>query len=94
MRMTLFEIMQALKFLGAWHLCSAFIPKFETLVLYYSVYELMLAKEAKRTYGYLVRLLEDDEVQAILPKDRFGVIKWEPNNLRMAIREMERVYWV
>lgn len=94
MQMTLFEIMQALKVVGAWRLCSAFIPKFETLILYYKLYEMMLKKEPNRTYGYLVRLLKDDDVRAILPKDRFGVIKWEPNTLRMAIREMDRVYWV
>lgn len=88
------EIMQELHELGAWPLNMAFVPKFDTLVLYYRVYVLFQRKEPQRKYGYLQRLLADKEVQALLPKDRFGAILWERNHLRMAIREMERKYWV
>lgn len=94
MRMTLYEIMKALKVIGAWRLCSAFVPKFETLILYYQLYVLAQQKEPNRTYGYLVRLLEDEDVKSLLPKDRFGATIWDANHLRMAFREMERVYYV
>ena len=94
MKLTMYEIMKALKRLGAWRLCLAFVPKFETLIVYYRVYELAERKEPKRRYGYLVRLLEDEEVRSLLPKDRYQSVTWDANHVRMAIREMERVYWV
>ena len=94
MKLTMYELMKALKRLGAWRLCLAFVPKFETLILYYRVYELAERKEPNRGYGYLVRLLEDEEVRCLLPKDRFQSVTWDTNRIRMAIREMERVYWV
>lgn len=94
MKLTMYEMMKALYLMGAWRICVAFIPKFETLILYYRVYELARCKEPNRTYGYLVRLLEDEEVKSLLPKDRFQSITWDTNHIRMAIREMERVYWV
>ena len=94
MQLTMYEIMKVLRAREVWGLCMAFVPKFETLILYYRVYEIAHQKEPDRTYGYLVRLLEDEDMKKILPKDRFGVVKWEANHLRMAIREMERRYWV
>ena len=94
MKLTMYEIMKALKKLGAWRLCLAFVPKFETLILYYRVYEFVQRKEPDRTYGYLVRLLEDEEVKGVLPKDRFQSVTWDTNHIRMAIREMERMFWV
>ncbi len=94
MRMTMYEIMKALKIVGAWRYCYAVFPKFETLVLYYQVYQIFLKKVTSHKRGYLVDLLNDAEIQAILPKDKFEYVKWSTDDLRWAIREMERVYYV
>ena len=94
MKMTMFEIMKALKIIGAWRFCSAIFPKFETLILYYQVYQIFLKKVTSRKRGYLVDLLNDEEIQAILPKDKFAYVKWDTDDLRWAIREMERVFYV
>ena len=94
MKMTMFEIMKALKTVGAWRFCSAIFPKFETLILYYQVYKIFQKKVTLRKRGYLVDLLNDAAIQAILPKDRFGCIKWGTDDLRWALREMEREYYV
>lgn len=94
MRMTMYEIMKALKTVGAWRYCSAIFPKFETLVLYYQVYQIFRKKISSRKRGYLVELLNDEEMQGILPKDRFECVKWDTDDLRWAIREMERVFYI
>ena len=94
MRMTMYEIMKVLNVLGAWRFCLAIWPKFETLVLYYRIYEIARSKISHRKYGYLVALLQDGEVVEVLPKDRFGAVKWTADDLRWAIREMEREVWV
>ena len=94
MKMTMYEIMKALKKVGAWRFCSAIFPKFETLVLYYQVYQIFLKKVTSRKRGYLVNLLNDKEIQTILPKDRFKCIKWGTDDLRWAIREMERAFYI
>lgn len=94
MKMTMFEIMKALKIVGAWRFCSAIIPRFETLILYYQVYQIYLRKVSTRKRGYLVELLKDEDIQAILPKDKFQYVKWSTDDLRWAIREMERVFYV
>lgn len=94
MKMTMYGIMKALKRIGAWRFCLAIFPKFETLVLYYQVYELVQKKVTQRKRGYLVALLKDEEIQALLPKDRFDYVTWSTDDLRWAIREMERVFYV
>ena len=90
----MYEIMKALKTVGAWRFCSAIFPKFETLVLYYQVYQIYLNKVTSHKRGYLVDLLNDEEIQILLPKDKFEYVKWDTDNLRWAIREMERVFYV
>lgn len=67
---------------------------YETLILYYRIYEIARSKISHRKYGYLVALLQDGEVVEVLPKDRFGAVKWTADDLRWAIREMEREVWV
>ena len=94
MKMTMYEIMKVLKTVGAWRFCSAIFPKFETLILYYQVYEIFQKKVTSRKRGYLVVLLNDAAMQAILPKDRFQCVKWGTDDIRWAIREMERAYYV
>ena len=63
-------------------------------MLYYQVYQLFLKKVTSRKRGYLVDLLNDEEIQALLPKDKFEYVKWDTDDLRWAIREMERVFYV
>ena len=94
MKMTMYDIMKAHKTIGAWRFCSAIFPKFETLILYYRVYEIFQKKITSRKRGYLVELLNDASIQAILPKDKFQCIKWGTDDLRWAIREMEREYYI
>ena len=94
MRMKMYEIMKVLKVLGAWRFCLAIWPKFETLMQYYRIYEIARTKISHGKYGYLVALLRDSEIIELLPRDRFGAIKWTADDLRWAIREMEREVWV
>ena len=92
--MKMYEIMKVLKVLGAWRFCLAIWPKFETLMLYYRIYEIARPQIAHRKYGYLVALMRESEVVKLLPKDRFGAVTWTADDLRWAIREMEREVWV
>lgn len=94
MKMKMYAIMKVLRMIGAWRFCSAIFPKFDTLVLYFNVYEIYQQKVIVKKRGYLVDLLKDPDVQALLPKDRFQYVKWDTDDLRWAIREMEREYYI
>ena len=94
MKVTMYDIIGVLRLIGAWRFCLAIFPRFETLVLYYKVYQVYETKIATKKRGYLVDLMQDKEIQSLLPKDRFGAVKWSTDDLRWAIREMERVYYI
>ena len=44
----------------------------------------------KNYITFAVDLNKDEDFRALLPKDRFGAIRWEANNIYWVIREMER----
>ena len=87
--MKMYELIRDLKGLGYWKglLCKDCM---RTLDRYYSLYELLEKYEPKRSYGYVSRLMEKEDFKALLPKDRFGSVRWEANNIYWVIREMER----
>ena len=37
--------------------------------------------------------MRDTDVLSLLPHNRFGAVKWGTDDLRWAIREMEREFW-
>ena len=94
MKVTMYEIMSVLRFMGAWRFCRAIFPRFETLVLYYNVYRVYKTKITTKKRGYLVDLMRDTDILSLLQHDRFGAVKWGTDDLRWAIREMEREYYI
>lgn len=87
--MKMYELISDLKELGYWKglLCK---ESMRTLNRYYDLYMLILKYEPERKYGYVSRLLARDEFKALLPKDSFGAVRWEANNIYWVIQEMER----
>ena len=85
----MYELISELQELGYWKrlLCKDCM---RTLNRYYYLYKLILTYEPQRTYGYVTRLMKREDFRALLPKDRFGAIRWEANNIYWVIREMER----
>lgn len=91
--MTMFELISDLKRLGYWKalLCKDCM---RTLDRYYGLYELIIKYEPQRTYGYVSRMMEREDFQALLPKDKYKTVRWEPNNIYWAIHEMEQEVFV
>ena len=87
--MTMYELISDLNELGYWKglLCK---ESMRTLNRCYAIYELILKYEPERKYGYVTRLFKHPDFAALIPKDKYGALRWDGSTIRWVIREMER----
>ncbi len=66
----------------------------ETLDLYYRIYKIVQVEKKKGVYGYIPRSLQNEDMQALLPRPSRDYEGWDVHSIKWVIQEMEREVWV
>ena len=88
------QIIKLLKSADLWKYCMVLFKRAETLDMYYRIYAKVQEEKKNGTYGYIPRSLQNEDVQALLPRSTRQYEGWDVQSIKWVIQEMEREVYV